>query len=287
MKKMITRGLTLISGLLWSFAYTGQSATGVVTETFQVSGNCGMCKKTIETAAAVKGVKTAHWNESSKVLTLKYDRSKTSASDVLRKVAYAGYDNEKYLAPDKAYQSLHGCCQYDRQLPKKENVANTHASHQSAEQKPVKEVIQPKETGVNKLYDAYFSMKDALVKSDAVAANSIATQMLTAIDGINMSAMSEKEHNVYMKLEKELKENAKNIAANRSLEKQRKSFSSLSEVMFELMKAVKPPYEVYLDNCPMYNDGKGANWLSKEKPIRNPYYGSKMMTCGNVKETLK
>jgi hypothetical protein len=37
----------------------------------------------------------------------------------------------------------------------------------------------------------------------------------------------------------------------------------------------------------MYNDGKGANWLSKESTIKNPYYGSQMLTCGKTVETIK
>jgi hypothetical protein len=37
----------------------------------------------------------------------------------------------------------------------------------------------------------------------------------------------------------------------------------------------------------MYNDGKGANWLSETKEIANPYLGKSMPTCGSVKEELK
>jgi hypothetical protein len=37
----------------------------------------------------------------------------------------------------------------------------------------------------------------------------------------------------------------------------------------------------------MYNDGKGANWLSKESAIKNPYYGSQMLSCGKTVETIK
>jgi hypothetical protein len=36
----------------------------------------------------------------------------------------------------------------------------------------------------------------------------------------------------------------------------------------------------------MYNDKKGAIWLSETKEIKNPYYGKKMLTCGNVKEEI-
>jgi hypothetical protein len=37
----------------------------------------------------------------------------------------------------------------------------------------------------------------------------------------------------------------------------------------------------------MYNNGKGANWLSKEILIKNPYYGSQMLSCGKTVETIK
>jgi len=37
----------------------------------------------------------------------------------------------------------------------------------------------------------------------------------------------------------------------------------------------------------MYNDGKGANWLSTENGVKNPYYGSQMLNCGKTIETIK
>jgi hypothetical protein len=53
--------------------------------------------------------------------------------------------------------------------------------------------------------------------------------------------------------------------------------------MTVLAKAVKlssePVYQVY---CPM----KKANWLSSSKEIKNPYFGSAMLTCGKVVETI-
>ena len=53
------------------------------------------------------------------------------------------------------------------------------------------------------------------------------------------------------------------------------------------MKAIKNNKPVYYQNCPMYNDGKGANWLSLENKISNPYLGKSMPTCGKTLETIK
>jgi Cu(I)/Ag(I) efflux system membrane fusion protein len=33
-------------------------------------------------------------------------------------------------------------------------------------------------------------------------------------------------------------------------------------------------------------DNKGAYWLSDQAKIRNPYFGDKMLECGEVKDTL-
>ena len=93
-----------------------ERTVGIKTQTLKVYGECGMCKKRIEKAAyTIEGVKSAVWNENSKVLTLKYSVFKKEAADnVQKKIATIGYDTEKYSAVDAAYQKLPDCCQYQR-----------------------------------------------------------------------------------------------------------------------------------------------------------------------------
>ena len=43
---------------------------------------------------------------------------------------------------------------------------------------------------------------------------------------------------------------------------------------------------LYRQYCPMAFDNKGAHWLSETEAIRNPYFGEKMLSCGQTKETL-
>ena len=89
-------------------------AQSAKTETFKVSGNCGTCKKHIETAAKVPGVTKAEWNKESKMMTLVYDPAKVSSDDIQKKIAAVGYDTPKYKGDDKAYSKLDECCQYER-----------------------------------------------------------------------------------------------------------------------------------------------------------------------------
>lgn len=86
----------------------------VKAETFQVSGNCGMCKTKIEKAAKEAGAKDASWDAETKVLTVKYNSSSTNTAKIQQKIAEVGYDNAGFKATADSYNKLHGCCKYDR-----------------------------------------------------------------------------------------------------------------------------------------------------------------------------
>ncbi len=253
-------------------------------ETVKVWGNCGMCKSTIEKAANKKHTSNAVWNEDSKEATITYDVTKTNLNEVLKRIALAGYDNEIFAAPDAAYNNLHGCCQYERP-DKKEIKTPTTAAVKTTTETPVKK-DETKPSSLQTVYDAYFELKDALIKSDATIAATKAATLLKAINAIKMEALGD-SHMAYMKVEKDLKLDAEHINESKDIAHQRDHFSSLSTAVYQLIKTAKANTTVYYDHCPMYNDGKGANWLSKETAIKNPYYGSMMLSCGKVQETIK
>jgi len=91
-----------------------QAAAQSTSASFKVWGNCGMCKKTIESAALKSGASSASWNQQTKMLAVSYDKELTSADKIQKEIASSGYDNDGYEAPDEVYNKLHGCCQYDR-----------------------------------------------------------------------------------------------------------------------------------------------------------------------------
>lgn len=82
----------------------------------EVKGNCEMCEKRIEKAAySVKGVKSAEWHAEHKDLHLIIDERKCSIDDVHKAVAESGHDTDKIKAAAEDYNSLHGCCKYERE----------------------------------------------------------------------------------------------------------------------------------------------------------------------------
>lgn len=87
----------------------------VKTETFKVYGNCNMCKSRIENVLKnVKGINRVNWNVESKIVTVTFDESKISLTQIKQKIADVGHDTDTIKANDKTYSKLPGCCQYER-----------------------------------------------------------------------------------------------------------------------------------------------------------------------------
>lgn len=99
-----------------------------------VKGNCESCKARIEKAAKSAGAKSADWNAEKQTVTLDFDSSKTSADQILKKIAEVGHDNEKYKTTDDVYKKLPGCCLYDRETEFGEKNVNVHSDQAVKEQ---------------------------------------------------------------------------------------------------------------------------------------------------------
>ena len=86
---------------------------------FEVYGNCDMCKTLIETTArSIDGVKMAKWNSTKKTMKVKFNKDLTSIDEIQKAISSIGYDTAKHRAADEVYEKLHYCCKYDRK-PKK------------------------------------------------------------------------------------------------------------------------------------------------------------------------
>lgn len=292
--------LSMIAIALLSVTTTFAQIKNSKTETLKVYGNCEMCKAKIEKAGTQKKLSKTEWNDETAMATITYDTKKTTADAILKKIALVGYDSDNFLAPDAVYAKLPGCCKYDRKAKPASAVAtapkvetkddHTGHNHGATETKPtevkpieVKQVVNQTQT----IYDNYFAVKDALIKTDAKIAAEKATILLASLNGVDMAKMKMDDHMAFMKVEKALKADAATISTSKDVAVQRDAFSNLSNNMIAFIKVTKAAETVYLQHCPMANDGKGADWLSKEKVVKNPYYGSMMLSCGKTTETIQ
>jgi len=301
--KSISKILIVIAVLL-SAQNTFANIKNEKTITAKISGSCQMSETAIEKAGDIKGVANVEWNMKTQMATITFDSTKTNKAEILKRIALAGYDNAEYLAPEGVYSNLPKSCQYERALKPMSNDKNmgmdmkmghTKHNHNNMEMmdspanhnqtEAAQTMKKPAQIALplQSVLDSYFAIKDALVKSNADIVSLKATALIKAANAVKMSELSGKAHSVWMDVMKNLTKNSEAISKTKDLEKQRKSFASLSKSMYELARVSQHQEPIYYQYCPM----KDENWLSKEKQIKNPYFGSKMMSCGSTKETLK
>lgn len=261
-------------------------------ETVKIYGNCGMCKTKIEKAGNIKRIAKVDWNHETQMATMTYDATKTNQDEILKRIALVGYDSDKFLAPDDAYNNLHGCCQYDRvaKVPaKKENktIAGNEDHSKHGNNSETAAAVTQNENQLKTVFDNYFLVKDALITSDGTNAAFASKELLAAVNNVKMDKLDAEVHMIWMKVLDPIKEGAEHIKDTKDVKLQREHFTTLSKDIYALIKVSKYETPVYYQFCPMFNDGKGANWLSKENIVKNPYYGSMMLSCGKTVETIK
>lgn len=131
-------------------------------------------------------------------------------------------------------------------------------------------------SGAAGLLTHYYAIKDALVAGNGSTASANAAQFIQTLNKLDDGSIAGDSKTTLLK-------DAAPIAASSDIKKQRENFASLSSNMATLAKSVKLSAQpIYQQYCPM----KKAAWLSNDKAIKNPYYGSAMLTCGKVTETI-
>lgn len=118
---IVIKGLlaTLFLCVFASVAVMAQKPPKKAEVKIQVSGNCGMCEKRINTALDVPGVIFSSWDRVSKTATIAYKPRKITEQKLHELIAAAGHDTDKAKADTAVYQKLPGCCLY-------RDNANTH-----------------------------------------------------------------------------------------------------------------------------------------------------------------
>ena len=141
---------------------------------------------------------------------------------------------------------------------------------------------------IKEIVDHYLHIKNALANDNGSEAANGAKAMEAALGKLDKSLLTAEQKTAYDINEEELKEHAEHIGKNAdNIKHQRSHFSMLSEVVYDLIKAFGAGQPIYHYHCPMYNENKGAMWLSEMKEVKNPYFGAEMPKCGTVEEVIK
>ncbi len=169
--------------------------------------------------------------------------------------------------------------------PKNQNDESTTSA--TAEASDTKDASVETTSSTEELLNNYLKIKNALAKDNDKEAAEAGNEMVKAFDSFDKASLTAEQAKVYNDIVEDAKEHAEHIGANEgNIEHQREHFETLSQETYELVKVVGAGQKLYYAHCPMYNNNKGADWLSETKDIENPYLGKSMPTCGTVKEEL-
>lgn len=159
--------------------------------------------------------------------------------------------------------------------PTETNTASTSSNENSA-------------SSINGIVSSYLQLKNALANDNGKDAATAGSAMVSALKGFDQSSMSADKKKTFEDIQDDASEHAEHISMNGdNIKHQREHFETLSKDVYDLVKTFGANQPLYKDFCPMYNNNKGAAWLSETKEIKNPYLGKKMATCGEVKETIQ
>jgi hypothetical protein len=141
---------------------------------------------------------------------------------------------------------------------------------------------------VKGLVSSYLQLKNALTKDNSNDAATAGKALADEFAGFDKTALTVTQKKSFEDIADDAHEMAEHIGKSAgNIPHQREHFDMLSKDMVDLIKLFGAGQPLFVDHCPMYNDKKGADWISEKRDIRNPYLGTKMPTCGTVKEELK
>jgi len=144
---------------------------------------------------------------------------------------------------------------------------------------------------MNKMNDAkaqavlndYFMLKNALVTDDSKMAAQSGSKLVASLKVFDKSGYTTEQQKELTDIIEDATEHAEHIAKS-ELDHQREHFKTLSKDISDMVVITGTKTTLYEQFCPMYD--KGSTWLSTSNEVKNPYYGSKMLTCGKVKRTI-
>lgn len=143
--------------------------------------------------------------------------------------------------------------------------------------------MKMQDTKAEAILTAYFNLKDALVADDESKAKELGASLEKSLENLDVSKYTDAQKLELKDIIIDAKEHAEHISKS-PIAHQREHFKVLSKDIIDMVTITGASNKLYEQYCPMYE--KGSAWLSMNKEVRNPYYGSKMLKCGKVQREI-
>jgi hypothetical protein len=157
------------------------------------------------------------------------------------------------------------------------------------EQVTVEPVVTKSKTNLftDTIVSDYLKLKNALTEDNTEGAATAGKSLFATFKTVNLNTLDDKQKKEYLDIADDATEHAEHIGSNSgNIEHQREHFATLSTDINDLVKTFGTTQKLYQDFCPMYNNDKGAIWISETQEIKNPYYGVAMLSCGSTEKEL-
>ncbi|MBN1290243.1 MAG: DUF3347 domain-containing protein [Candidatus Latescibacteria bacterium] len=169
---------------------------------------------------------------------------------------------------------------------------DSHAMHggSGTEDGEIKQYDAPQafKAQLDSVYTAYFRVQYSLSHDSLEDAKKQNTQMVAALKKVDMLLLSGQAHMTWMNELGKIKTSSNGISQAEKIDDARKAFEGLSESLIRVAKTYGTTgnLNMYRFHCPMAFDSKGADWLQGKSDLENPWFGSMMLKCGTLEETI-
>ena len=149
-------------------------------------------------------------------------------------------------------------------------------------------IPEPFRSNLESLFEIYFDLKNALADDDPDTALEQGQRLHQQLEETGEHSLDGEHHMFWMERYSEIDESIMQFVQSADMEEMRVHFEPLSEAFIETARTLGAIGQTwYVAYCPMVDGDRGAYWLSEFEEISNPYFGSMMLRCGEVRETLR
>jgi membrane fusion protein, copper/silver efflux system len=139
---------------------------------------------------------------------------------------------------------------------------------------------------IEPVYAAYFDLQEALAADQFERSREAAKRLHAQVNDVDAQLAGERAHAWHAIASRMLK-NAEHTD-RAEMERLRELFEAWAAAAIDLSKSFghAGEHNHYVIHCPMAFDWRGADWLQRDGTVNNPYFGSRMLRCGSVRDRL-
>lgn len=138
------------------------------------------------------------------------------------------------------------------------------------------------------VWERYLALQNELAADEFANAKAAVTSFESSVATVDASMLSGRVAEVWQRESGNLAKLGESLKQASDIQAMRIAFKPLSEEIGVLARSfgfgdAGPIYELH---CPMAFQGQGAVWYQENDQVRNPYYGSSMLTCADRVERV-